>query len=301
LIDSQPSALRLRGGAPPRKPEAPTPLLEIDGLAVEYGRPGVLPWARRQTTRALNQVSFSVEPGEIFGVVGESGSGKSTIARAVTRLVAPTKGVIRYRGESIAELKGEGLSAFRRKVQMVFQNPFDSLNPRMTALDTIAEPLIRHRLADRRNALARAKALMEQVELSADLGGRRPHELSGGQCQRVGIARALALDPELLIPDEITSALDVTIQAQVLRLLQRLQAERDLTVLYISHDLGLVRLFCRRVAVFRGGRLIETGSVCDVLERPREEYTRMLIAAQPRLARAATGGAAPDGAEALHV
>jgi len=282
LVDSQPSALARRQRARAALAAGP-PVLEIEGLEVVFGRRGLLRGLGRDAVRALDGVGFTVRAGESFGIVGESGSGKSTIARVITRLVRPARGEVRYRGEPVLSLAGERLTAFRRRVQMVFQNPFDSLNPRMRAADIVAEPIVRHRIADRAAAHARALELMAQVELDPALAGRRPRELSGGQCQRVGIARALALDPELLIADEITSALDVTIQAQILALLERLREARSLTVLYISHDLAVVRLFCQRVAVFQSGRLIETGAVEEVLERPREAYTRTLIASAPRL------------------
>ncbi|GIK82967.1 MAG: ABC transporter ATP-binding protein [Alphaproteobacteria bacterium] len=284
LIDSQPSALaRKAHGSRARVPVAPAPILAVEELSVTFGRPGLFGRLGRGIVHAVDKVSFTVEAGESFGIVGESGSGKSTIARAIAQLVSPAAGAIRFKGESVHRLQRAGLTAFRRRVQMVFQNPFDSLNPRMSVVETIAEPLIRHRLMSRGRALARARELMEQVELPPALADRRPRQLSGGQCQRVGIARALALDPELLIADEITSALDVTIQAQILKLLQRLRDERNLTVLYISHDLAVVRLFCERVAVFRAGRLVEIGAVEEVLEKPRETYTRELIASAPRL------------------
>jgi peptide/nickel transport system ATP-binding protein len=283
LIDSQPSALALPDAG--RRPETKMPLIELDRLSVTYSKPGLLPGARREVVQALDEVSFTVEAGECFGIVGESGSGKSTIARAIMRLVGPSRGGIRFRGADIGGLTGPELAAFRRKVQMVFQNPFDSLNPRMLVIDAIAEPLIRHGLATRKAAHQHARALMRQVELADDLGSRKPKQLSGGQCQRVGIARALALDPEVLIADEITSALDVTIQAQILKLLQRLRADRGLTVIYISHDLAVVRRFCDRIAVFRAARLVEMGSTEEVLERPRDDYTMALIASAPRLDR----------------
>jgi peptide/nickel transport system ATP-binding protein len=283
LIDSQPSSLALPGAD--RKAEAEAPLIEIDRLSVTYSKPGLLPGTRRDVVRALEDASFTVEAGECFGIVGESGSGKSTIARAIMRLVKPSGGEVRFRGEGVGTFQGARLAGFRRKVQMVFQNPFDSLNPRMRVIDAIAEPLIRHGLADRKAALQRARELMRQVELPEELGNRRPKQLSGGQCQRVGIARALALDPEVLIADEITSALDVTIQAQILKLLQRLRRERGLTVIYISHDLAVVRRFCDRIAVFRAARLVEMGSAEEVLERPHDDYTRTLIASAPRLDR----------------
>jgi peptide/nickel transport system ATP-binding protein len=279
LIGSQPGRLKAEPGAVGGQEP---PLLEIEDLAVHFPVAG-LPFAPRPPVRALDGVSLSVRAGECFGVVGESGSGKSTLARAVIRLVESTGGAIRHRGRDVAALSGPDLAAYRREVQMAFQSPYDSLNPRMTAIHTIAEPIWRHGLAAKDEALDRAAELMEQVELPAELAHRRPRELSGGQCQRVGIARALALSPGLLIADEITSALDVTIQAQILALLRRLRRERDLTILYISHDLAVVRRLCDRVAVFRAGRLIEAGPTERVFASPADPYTAELIAAAPDL------------------
>lgn len=284
LIDSQPSSLALPSIE--RRPEPRMPLIEVDHLSVTYAKPGFLPGTTSEVVRALDDASLTIEAGESFGIVGESGSGKSTIARAIMRLVEPSAGEVRFRGENVGSLQGTALAQYRRKVQMVFQNPFDSLNPRMRIIDAIAEPMIRHGLASRKQAMERARELMKQVELPLEFAGRKPGQLSGGQCQRVGIARALALDPEVLIADEVTSALDVTIQAQILRLLQRLRSERHLTVIYISHDLSVVRKFCDRVAVFRAAKLVETGTAGEVLDRPREHYTKLLIESAPRLDRA---------------
>jgi peptide/nickel transport system ATP-binding protein len=287
LIESQPG--RAPRGAARRFSAAadagPEPLLAVGQLSVQFASPRGMFGRMRRGTKAVDAVTFSVGRGESFGIVGESGSGKSTIARAVARLVEPSAGDVTFRGTSVRELKGDELSAYRRAVQIVFQSPHDSLNPRMTVGQAIAEPMVRHRLADRRRAARLALELMETVELPAELAGRRPRQLSGGQCQRVGIARALALSPEVLIADEITSALDVTIQAQILDLLRRLRATRDLTILYISHDLAVVRTFCDRVAVFQAGRLVEIGPVDEVLAEPRHEYTRGLVASAPSLDR----------------
>jgi peptide/nickel transport system ATP-binding protein len=232
--------------------------------------------------KALGNISMDIHRGEIVGIVGESGSGKSTLARVITRLQKPTAGSVIYEGQDIADYSDLDLINYHREVQMAFQNPFDSLNPRFTVRQTIAEPLIVHKLVPRNQVEARTSELMNLVELPEMLSARRPRQLSGGQCQRVGIARALAMEPKVLIADEITSALDVTIQAQILDLLERIREKENLTIIYISHDLAVVRMICSRVAVFRDGQLIEIGDVSDVLNHPEADYTRTLIASAPQ-------------------
>ena len=276
LIGAQPGRLPQMAEAQ----EAPADLIELKDVAVHFPSRG------GNAVRAVDGVNLSIRQGECFGIVGESGSGKSTVARTIVRLTDATDGQILFEGKPVRNLAGEALTAYRRAVQMVFQSPFDSLNPRMTVQKTIAEPIWRHGLASKSAAMERALELMDMVELPRKFATRRPRALSGGQCQRVGIARALALSPRLLICDEVTSALDVTIQAQILRLLTRLRKERDLTVIYISHDLTVVRKFCDRVAVFQGGRLVETGTTSDLFTRPATDYTRDLIAAAPDLDQA---------------
>ena len=282
LIGSQPARL----GSMTSESTAATPLLTADRLSVHFGgKSGLAMRLNRpaHVVRALDDVSLEVREGETFGIVGESGSGKSTFARAVIGLVRASAGEIRYDGRPIASLDPVRTKAFRRDVQMIFQSPYDSLNPRMRIIDIIAEPIWRHALGDRAAALDRAAELMDRVELDRSLARRRPRQLSGGQCQRVSIARALALSPRLLIADEVTSALDVTIQAQVLRLLARLKEQQDLTIIYISHDLAVVRRFCHRVAVFQHGRLVESGETGAVFDAPTQAYTRTLIDSAPDL------------------
>jgi peptide/nickel transport system ATP-binding protein len=279
LVDSQPS----RRAVPSRMQheQAEEPILSVRNLTVQFssdrGLASILRAAR--SVRAVDDVSFDVNAGESFAIVGESGSGKSTIARALTRLNPTRIGSIKFEGQEVANLSGEELRRYRRSVQMIFQSPYDSLNPRMRIGDAIEEPLRHHGIADGTTSSRRVRELLELVELPYELRNRKPSELSGGQCQRVGIARALALSPRLLIADEITSALDVTIQAQILDLLRRLQDSQALTVIYISHDLAVVRAYCDRVAVLSGGRIVEMGNVGAVLEQPAHDYTRTLVAA----------------------
>lgn len=280
LIASQPSRLELP--AVPGTVVDAAPLFSIRNLGVTYHPGGVLQ-RRSAAVHALSDVSLDIRRGECFGIVGESGSGKSTMAKALMRLVSPSAGQMLFCGEDIHRLKGARLAAYRRRVQMAFQNPFDSLNPAMTVVDTIAEPLRRHGIAGAAEARRRALDMMRQVELPETYAHRHPGQLSGGQCQRVGIARALILDPEVLVADEITSALDVTIQAQIIRLLVRLRRERNLTVVYISHDLDVVRKLCDRIAVFRAARLVEIGETARVLEQPQSEYTALLRDSVPRM------------------
>ena len=289
LIDSQPGRKVLP--QPKAAPEAAAPLLGVERLSVSFpARPGSIAGfgARTADVLALDGVDIHVNAIETVGIVGESGSGKSTLARAIVRQNRPKSGSLRFEGEDVLALSGEALTRFRRRVQMVFQNPYDSLNPRMTIAEAVAEPIWRHGLADRRAAAKQADELLEMMELPVHLRNRKPRQLSGGQCQRVGLARALALKPQLLIADEITSALDVTTQAQILELLMRLQRERALALLYISHDLSVVGSICKRVYVFKAGQVVETGPARQVLSAPRHAYTQELVGSLAHLPSAAT-------------
>ena len=287
LIAAHPELGKVEGG---RVSEADTPeavpLLEVDQLKVHFGSQGklgkLLPFGRH-FVKAVDGVSLRLQRGATLGLVGESGSGKSTVARALVGLTSPTSGTVRYRGQSLSELHGKERFAYRRAVQMVFQDPFSSLNPRLSVAETLAEPLRKHQVCPAAEVKERVRALMETVELATTLKYRRPHQLSGGQCQRVGIARALALEPEVLIADEITSALDVTIQAQILGLLERLREEMGLTIFFISHDLGVVQHLCETVAVMRQGQLVEVGPTTQILSNPKEAYTQALLDAVPRM------------------
>ncbi|MFD0275124.1 ABC transporter ATP-binding protein [Kitasatospora sp. NPDC127111] len=252
------------------------PLLTVSGLRKTYG-------PRRRPVTALDGVDLVLRPGETLGLVGESGSGKSTLARALVRAHAPTAGDIRYRGEELAASR-----AARREIQMVFQDPYSSLNPRMTVGRILAEPLIAHRIGDRAERAARVAELLEQVGLDPAAADRHPRAFSGGQRQRIGIARALAPRPSVLICDEPVSALDVSVQAQVLDLLTRLQRELGLAILFIAHDLAVVRQVSHRIAVMHRGRIVETGPADRIATDPEHPYTAGLLAAVPHLTTRST-------------
>ncbi|RZL83952.1 MAG: ABC transporter ATP-binding protein [Rhodococcus sp. (in: high G+C Gram-positive bacteria)] len=248
------------------------PLLSVEDLVVEYPVPdGVF--------RAVDTVSFAVDKGATLAVVGESGCGKSTIAKSIVRLLTPTSGRILVDGVDIAQLSEKALRPFRSRVQMVFQDPYGSLDPHLTAVDIVGEPLRLHGVRSKSERARRAAALIDRVGLPATALHRRPAEFSGGQRQRIGIARALASGPELLVCDEATSALDVSVQAQVLDLLREIQQDTGLTYVFISHNLGVVREISDTVIVMSRGQVVESGSTTDVLERPTEPYTQALRAA----------------------
>lgn len=239
--------------------------------------------SRRSTHRALDHVSLEIARGTSLGVVGESGSGKTTLVRCMLGLIRPSGGSVRFDGEEVADMSARQLRAMRRRVGMVFQNPVMALNPRMTIEESVAEPLRVHtrlRGAELQRAVGEA---LDAVALPQAHRDRLPHQLSGGQCQRVGIARALATRPELVILDEPTSALDVSVQAQILNLLTDLRAERNLTFVMISHSLDVVRYLSDHVVVMLEGRIVEEGSAEDVLVAPRHEYTQNLVAACPTI------------------
>jgi len=258
---------------------------------------GVVVRRRLGEVAAVDGVTLSVHEGESLGIVGETGSGKSTLARILLHLLEPTSGVVRWRGEDVTRARGAQLAELRRKRQLVFQDPAGSLNPRKTVGAALADPFAIHGLLPERAARARRVAeLLEQVGLDAALANRYPHELSGGMRQRVAIARAIALEPELLVADEPVSALDVSIQAQILTLLRELRRELGLTLVLIAHDLAVVRHMCDRVAVMREGRLVEVAPVEELYRAPREDYTRELLAAVPRVpSPAAPGGPGEAG------
>jgi ABC-type glutathione transport system ATPase component len=250
-----------------------TVLVETRGLAKEYGLGG----------RVVDDVSFSIRRGETLGLVGESGSGKSTIARLLLRLAEPTAGEVRYAGKNLLDLNSREMRKMRRRMQIVFQDPFAALNPGMKVQEILAEPFAIHQERPEEGLATRLVEMLRTVGLERSALGRFPHEFSGGQRQRINIARALALKPEFLVLDEPVSALDVSVGAQVINLLRELQGKYGLTYLFISHSMPLVRYLCDHVAVMQKGRLVEIGECEQVCDAPREEYTRRLIAATPEM------------------
>jgi oligopeptide/dipeptide ABC transporter ATP-binding protein len=260
------------------------PLLSVRGLTKHFPtRRGLVAalTGRRQAVRAVDGVDFSIQPEETFGLVGESGSGKSTIGKLIARLVAPTAGHVDLDGEDWLGLPPRALRRRRRKVQMIFQNPFSSLDPRWSVQSIIAEPLRTHAVVPRAEVPQRVAELMSSVGLTPAHASRYPHQFSGGQRQRIGLARALALNPKLLIADEPVSALDVSVQAQVLNLMRRLQREYRLSILFISHDLSVVNYICSRVGVLYLGRIVELAPTREIFRAPLHPYTQALIAAIP--------------------
>ena len=258
--------------APPILPA----LVEARSLTKEYPRDGGV-------TRVVDDVSFTILPGETLGLVGESGSGKSTVARMLLRLVEPTAGEVLFEGQPLPPTSSTEMRALRRRMQIVFQDPYAALNPRMTVRNILAEPFAIHREPPPEGMAARLAQLLGSVGLDDSALPRYPHEFSGGQRQRINIARALALRPSFLVLDEPVSALDVSVGAQVINLLRDLQRTLGLTYLFISHSMPLVRYLCDRVAVMQRGRLVEIGDCMEVCEAPRSPYTRQLIAATPEM------------------
>ncbi len=258
-----------------------TPLLEAKDVTRHFPLPGKLFRPSTRVVRAVDGVDLVLHEGETLGLVGESGCGKSTLGRLLARLDEPTSGVIRFEGQDISQLGEAALKPFRRKAQIVFQNPYSSLNPRQSIGDTLIEPLAVHGVGDAAARRARAHELLDIVGLRREHFGRYPHQFSGGQRQRIGIARALALEPRLIICDEPVSALDVSIQSQILNLLDDLQRRFGLAYLFISHDLRVIEHIADRVAVMYLGRIVEEAPVAEIYARPRHPYTQALLAAVP--------------------
>ena len=255
---------------------APDPLIRIENLRTWF-----TPTAGAEPVKAVDDVSLEIHRGEVLGLVGESGSGKSTLGRSILRLVPITDGQIHFEDTELSSLEGRTLKQFRHRMQMIFQDPYASLNPRMTVYDTLAEPLLLHGLVNKAGLDQAIRELMDNVGLARAFVRKYPHEFSGGQRQRIAIGRALATRPEFIVADEPVSALDVTIQAQILDLLADLTKEYGLTMLFISHDLAVIRQIADRIAVMYHGKLVEEGSTAQVFETPREDYTRSLLAAIP--------------------
>jgi oligopeptide/dipeptide ABC transporter ATP-binding protein len=280
------------------------PVLEVQGLTKLYRYAGGGWFGRRRAGvfRAVSDVSFSVARGETLGIVGESGSGKSTVARMMLRLVEPTAGRVLLNGEELTGVPADQLWRRRRKIQMVFQDPFASLNPRLSIAYHLREPLIVHGLSSGSEAQARVLEMLERVGLTERHARSYPHALSGGQRQRIAIARALAVEPDVLVADEPVSSLDVSVQAQILNLLRDIRRSTQLSMVFISHDLGVVRHVADRVAVMYRGRIVELGPASAVFDTPRHPYTRALLDAIPiprpgaRSRRASPATATPAGA-----
>ncbi|MGJ8526984.1 ABC transporter ATP-binding protein [Maritalea sp.] len=267
-------------------------LLEVKNLSKTF------PGPKGATVQAVSDVSFNVEDGEVLGVVGESGCGKSTLGRSILRLIEPSAGEVIVEGRDIVELNRKQLKEIRRELQIIFQDPFGSLNPRHKVGQLIGEPLDVHKIGTRAERLEKVKGLLDIVGLPQSSIDRYPHEFSGGQRQRIAIARALALDPKLIVADEAVSALDVSIQSQIINLIASLQKRLNLSIIFISHDLSVIRHVSDRIAVMYLGRIVEIGETEEVMARPQHPYTQSLLSAIPRVgdkrSRTNLGGEVPD-------
>lgn len=259
------------------------PLIEVRNLIKIFPTGESVFGTARGEVRAVDDVSLEIQQGETLGLVGESGSGKSTLGRLILRLIEPTSGSVNFAGRDVLTAKGKDLRALRRNMQIVFQDPFGSLNPRMRVREIVSEPLIIHNSASRAERNSRARELMSAVGLDESALERYPHEFSGGQRQRIGIARALALHPKFIVCDEPVSALDVSVAAQIVNLLSRLQRDFQLTYLFISHSMPVVRYLATRIAVMQQGKIVELGETNQIVTSPAHAYTRCLLAATPEM------------------
>jgi oligopeptide/dipeptide ABC transporter ATP-binding protein len=283
---------------------AAEPIVELEHVTKHFPvKQGVFSRTRGRV-HAVEDVTLTVHSGETLGIVGESGCGKSTTARLMLRLIDPTSGSIRFDGRDITGVSSRGLRPLRREMQMIFQDPYASLNPRKTVEQIVLQPFAIHGGPSKREAKLRVRELLQVVGLSPEHASRYPHEFSGGQRQRIGIARALALNPKLIVCDEPVSALDVSVQAQILNLLRSLQAEFNLTYVFISHDLSVMRQICSRIAVMYLGRVVELAESEQIFEHPRHPYTAALISAVPRVSvngdrreRVVVGGDVPSAVD----
>ena len=259
-------------------------LLDVRDLQVHFREPATHPFTRHQSVKALDGVSFQISQGEVLSLVGESGCGKTTVGRVLTRLQPVTSGSAVFAGRNILAMSEQEFRPLRRNIQMIFQDPFASLNPRLSIEQTLREPLMIHKLAaNRREARGLAADMLDKVGLDATVLNRYPHEFSGGQRQRIGIARVMIVRPQLIIADEAVSALDVSIQAQVLNLLKQLQRESGVAMLFISHDLAVVRHISDKIAVMHAGRIVESAPKATLFNQPEHEYTQRLLNAIPRI------------------
>lgn len=258
------------------------PILKINHVTTSFTQAGMFFWNKKKVFKAIQDINFELYPGEVLGLVGESGSGKSTLGRTICRLLDSESGSVTYRNIELTNMPENEFRVFRKNIQIIFQDPYASLNPSMKAGDAILEPMIVHKLcANKQERIEKVYSLLESVGLPAESFHKYPHEFSGGQRQRISIARALSLNPEILICDESVSALDVNVQAQVLNLLNELKSKFNLSMIFITHDLSVVRFICDRVMVMKNGRLEEIGTVEQVMDNPASDYTRLLLESVP--------------------